>query len=385
MIGMDLVKISRVEAIYGRHGERFLKKLFTQRELEFLARRNFPPRTMAGLFAAKEAMAKALGLGISGAGLKNLEIRHRGAVPWGHYRGRIFALSITHEGDYAAASALLLEAGPSREAPFSVDESMRGLLPKLKEDDHKGSRGRGAIIGGSRGMLGSVTLASRAVLRVGAGYSYVQVPEELVWAMELKVTEVIVRGHGEDSGAMDALGLGPGLGRGAEAGELVAKVLKSTRPVVVDADGLYHLGTPMKGDLGPGPRILTPHVGEMSRLTGHSPGEIEGNREAVAGALAQKTGAVVVLKGPGTVVAHGDQIHINATGNPGMATAGSGDVLTGILTGLVAQGMTTYDAARLGVYLHGLAGDLAARALSKHSLTASDILSHISPALNLLE
>jgi NAD(P)H-hydrate epimerase len=181
--------------------------------------------------------------------------------------------------------------------------------------------------------------------------------------------------------------LGPGFGRGSALTSLVARLYRDiNKPMVVDADGLFALAESPEALKQPdGVRVLTPHPGEFARLTGEKPEG--GQRIESAAALARKGPArqtIVVLKGHETVVTDGEQYSINYTGNPGMATGGTGDVLTGIIAGLLCQGLSAFDAARLGVYLHGSAGDLAAEHVGEVSLIASDVIDYLPMALQAL-
>jgi NAD(P)H-hydrate epimerase len=177
--------------------------------------------------------------------------------------------------------------------------------------------------------------------------------------------------------------LGPGLGQSPAVIELVIALYRDTAiPMVIDADGLNALSTHRDSlpDHG-GPRVLTPHPGEFARLVGkQDPPQTSEDRVVAATELAAQASAVIVLKGNGTVVADGSHLAVNTTGNPGMSTGGTGDVLTGVIAGLLAQGLEPFDAAQLGVYVHGLAGDLAADALGQVSIIASDLIRYLPEA-----
>lgn len=276
---------------------------------------------------------------------------------------------------------------------------MAGLIPVHLPDDHKGSRGRVAIVAGSAGMAGAATLASRAALRGGAGMVMLGTPESLVDALAARHTEVMLRGLPETAGGSlslaaepdiesllawaDVLAIGPGLTRHEETTSLVRRVVaNSERPVVIDADGVNAFSD-HAGDLsGARPEvIMTPHAFELSRLTDMAVEEIEADRVAAARRTAGSLQVTLVLKGAGSLVASPcGKVSVNPTGNPGMATAGSGDVLTGVIAALLGQGLCAWDAARLGVYLHGLAGDLGAEAVGTHSLVAGDLIDHLPGA-----
>lgn len=277
---------------------------------------------------------------------------------------------------------------------------MKGLLVKRKKTSHKGSYGRIGIIAGSRGMTGAAYLTSQAALRTGTGLVFNIIPRSLETIMSIKLSEVIIRsvkdkGRGyfvkdsikeviEEIEDKDALALGPGLGLDKDRIGLVRElVLKSTSPLVVDADGLNCLARDIEMLRGSkAPIIITPHPGEMARLLKKSTREIEGRREYYARYISDKYRIYTVLKGYKTIVASPDgKIYVNKAGNPGMATAGSGDVLTGIITSLLGQGLDSFNGARLGVYLHGLAGDLARDNLGEYGMIASDIVEAIPYAI----
>ncbi|MFR9297307.1 MAG: NAD(P)H-hydrate dehydratase, partial [Aedoeadaptatus pacaensis] len=291
-----------------------------------------------------------------------------------------FRLSVSHEKDYAVAIARLEDP-----RAFPLSKEVANLLPVIQQTDHKGSRGRAALVGGSEGMYGSVDLSSSAALRAGCGLSYAFVPDEIFKDFSLRMREVIVKKQSDISEltAMDAIGLGPGMGRGDEARDVFLHVYGLTTPMVVDADGLYHLAQekPTAG----GEKIYTPHEGEMARLLDRDISWVRDHRDEAVDEFLACYGGVVVLKGHESIVASKDQRAINETGNAGMATAGSGDVLTGIITACLAQGMNCFQAARLGVYIHGLAGDLGALHKSERGLIASDLITYLPEAFLRLE
>ncbi|MEX1095166.1 MAG: NAD(P)H-hydrate dehydratase [Planctomycetales bacterium] len=264
-------------------------------------------------------------------------------------------------------------------------------LPARPADAHKGTFGRVLVIGGSRGMSGAAALAGMGALRGGAGLVFLAVPSELVPIVAaIEPSWLTVPLPEDDHGRISteaqlelndliprytAIAMGPGWGQSDDLRNL-ARWLYSTieQPLVVDADGLNLLAK-MTGILAdhPGPRILTPHPVEFARLSGKDASEVRSRREELAVEFARAHGVVLVLKGRGTIVTDGDRVAVNETGNAGMATGGTGDVLTGLIAALLAQGMEPFDAARLGAHLHGLAGDLAAEELSQPGLIASDV------------
>ena len=248
-------------------------------------------------------------------------------------------------------------------------------------------------------MAGAPCLCGQAALRSGAGLVTVAVPESLYPIVAVKLTNCMtlplperdggidIAGHAqarEEIGRADVVALGPGLGRSAAAAESARQLADELRcAMVIDADGLNAFA---EGDgLSPtpsGPRVLTPHPGEMARLMGikHA-ADVQKDREEIASGAAVRFGAVVVLKGHATVVTDGKRLYVNTTGNPGMATGGTGDVLTGVVAGLLAQGLPPFAAAQLGAFIHGLAGGVARRRLGEMSLVATDLLDALPEAV----
>ena len=284
---------------------------------------------------------------------------------------------------------------------MKLDDLTNTPLPTLRPreaENHKGDFGRALLVGGSRGMSGAISLSGQAALRSGAGLVTLAVPNsvlDVVASMEPSyMTTALVDDDDHIAQAATetviglaqkatAVALGPGLGRRPSLIDVVIDLYREIdKPMVVDADALFALAERKTSLAKPGgPRILTPHPGEFARLSGSLP---EGTQRITASAeLARQDGegtTVVVLKGHNTVVTDGKRFSINQTGNPGMATGGSGDVLTGIITALLCQGLAPFDAARLGVHVHGLAGDLAADELGQVSMIASDLIHYLPKA-----
>ncbi|MDD2372147.1 MAG: NAD(P)H-hydrate dehydratase [Syntrophomonadaceae bacterium] len=275
-----------------------------------------------------------------------------------------------------------------------ISETMvSALLKPRSANSHKGTYGHALMLGGSPGMVGAIMMASLAALRTGAGLVTAAVPESLTVVVDSSLMEIMtapLAETGQSAIALEALpaienllgtvsvcAIGPGLSRYPEAGAIVRYILeRSGVPLVIDADGLNAL----ENDVAilkdrQVPIVLTPHPGEMARLTGKSIEEVQSQRLEITQTYAQKWGVTLVLKGNKTILANpSGEVYININGNPGMATAGSGDVLTGIITGLIAQGLKPQDAAFAGVYLHGLAGDLAAEIKGERGLIAGDLI-----------
>jgi NAD(P)H-hydrate epimerase len=284
-------------------------------------------------------------------------------------------------------------------------EAVGSLLPQRSPEAHKGSFGHLLAVAGSRGKAGAAVLLARAALRSGVGLVTVATarsvrPEVACQQAELMTEPLPETRQGAISRAApgaigrllqgrDALAIGPGLGAAAETSAAVRELLRRPAlPAVLDADGLNAYAgdrarKPSLPKAGRHPLVLTPHPGEASRLLRTSTAEVQEDRLASGRKLAAATGAVVVLKGHRTVVAHPDgRAAINSTGNPGMATAGTGDVLTGIIGAFLARKLTAWDAARLAVFVHGDAGDRAARAVGEEALTAGDVLNFLPEALS---
>lgn len=278
-------------------------------------------------------------------------------------------------------------------------EAVASLPARRNVAAHKGNFGHLVVIGGSTGKGGAAALAALAGLRVGTGLVTIAAAEgvqraieiEPLEAMSLPLAETKAGAIAESAGETlipflrdkDAVVIGPGMGTQPETIKFFAKILGAIScPLVVDADGLNLLAmnkTILKERKGP--VILTPHPGEMSRLMGISTSEVQARRLESAREFAQETGCFVVLKGTGTIIATSEgKAYINTTGNPGMATAGTGDILAGMIGGFLAQGHSPQNAAALGVFLHGLAGDLAAEEKGEASLIAGDLLGTLPTA-----
>ena len=276
-------------------------------------------------------------------------------------------------------------------------------LPRLKEravDSHKGTFGTVLALAGGRGSAGAAALVGGAALRSGAGLVRVACPEEVqttVASFEPSYMTWPVAHDPEGLVTFEAakktlerflphssvLAMGPGLGQSADLRELVRWVVEAVEvPTVLDADALNNLAgqTETLGKLKR-PVVITPHPGEFSRLTGRDTQEIQGDREAHAVGFAESaTHLILVLKGAETIVTDGKRLYKNTTGNAGMATGGSGDVLTGVIAALIAQEMDPFDAACLGVYAHGLAGDIARDNNGMVGMISGDIVDSLADA-----
>ena len=275
-------------------------------------------------------------------------------------------------------------------------------LPVLAEraaDSHKGLYGRVLVVAGSVGMGGAAALSGSAALRAGAGlvtvatsksaqpivagfepaYMTIPLPEDEAGQISDAALDVLI----EAVGKSDVVVFGPGLGK-SRALELIVRVLiqRAGLRLIIDGDGLNNLCRIKNWpEISRAAIVLTPHPGEFARLwKGLFREPLPADRQQQAQKLAERTGAIIVLKGTSTIVTDAEKVYINSTGNPGMATAGAGDVLAGVIAGLVGQSLSLFEAAELGVYIHGFAGDLAAKKKGQISLVAGDIVKYLSKA-----
>lgn len=270
------------------------------------------------------------------------------------------------------------------------EDDIRPLIKQRDDFAHKGSMGHALLIAGSYGMSGAAILAARACLRSGVGKLTVNTPKRNYDIMQTSVPEAVLQMDVEetvfsrpvDTDPYNAMGIGPGLGTGENTAiALIAQIRRNTCPMVLDADAINILGAHRAWmQQMPEGIILTPHPKEFDRLTGYASG-CDYERLSKACELAEHLQAYIILKGHYSALClPNGNVEFNSTGNSGMATAGSGDVLTGIITALLARGYDKADACRLGMYLHGLSGDLAAKELGKESLIASDIIDYLPKA-----
>ncbi len=287
------------------------------------------------------------------------------------------------------------------------------LLKTRSDNSHKGNFGRVLVVGGSRGMIGAPSLAANAALRSGAGLVTMALPECIqltVGSLAPCATSVPLKDNGvciSSAGVnelvdivvrqklFDVVAVGPGLGEVEAIVDFIFDCLSENIPIVIDADGLNMLAqNDWKGRLI-GRCVITPHPGELARLMHCTSEQIQESRKQYAvdcaismmraerksnNDLSAQGSSVCVLKGHKTIVTDGERIYVNETGNPGMATGGSGDVLTGIISALIGQGYSCFDASVIGVYVHGLAGDVSADKLGQISLTASDLIDFLPEA-----
>ena len=282
---------------------------------------------------------------------------------------------------------------------YTLDKSVFSLMPERAEDAHKGSFGKVLVFAGSKGMCGAAVMASEATLKSGAGMATLATPKCVADIAASKLTEVMTAALPVDGDTVsktavtilseklkeqDILLMGPGLSGGENVKSIVMQLAtESKKPMIIDADALNAL----KGNINilkkkKAPAVLTPHPVEFSRISGHSIEEIKGNRITLARNFAKEFDVTLVLKGADTLVCCPDgRVFINTISNSGMATAGSGDVLAGIIAGIAAQGADLCDAACLGAYIHTVAGSLASKKKGEYGMTAVDILNEVPFAI----
>ncbi len=314
--------------------------------------------------------------------------------PGKEFCGRLEVIDIGFPPEVIEEEGIALET-------LGADEA-RALLPPRRDDAHKGDFGRLLVLAGSTGYTGAAALASESALRVGTGLVTLGIPESLNAIMEAKLTEVITRplpetengSLGRESlgpvldllSGMDAVVIGPGLSMDEETQKLIRELyVECELPVVLDADGVNaFIGD---SDLLAGrsyPTVLTPHPGELGRLIGKTPGDVNARRIDLCLELAATWNLVLLLKGAPTVVSQREgRCFINTTGSSGLATGGTGDVLSGAVGGFLAQGIDPFAAALCGAYYHGLAGDIAAGRMGKRGMIAGDVMDSLAHALDI--
>jgi len=317
---------------------------------------------------------------------------------------------VVHPGSDHCGRLAVIDIGIDDEALARVEprtvlldaDRVAALVPRREPTAHKGDCGHVLIIAGGRGKTGAAMLAARAAARAGSGLVTAAVAasqQPLVAGGLLEaMTDILADTDGEigfDASGLarvvrdrDVIVCGPGIGTGDGARATVAWLLaQSDKPLVLDADGLNCLAAMLRGSSPPAARasrdlVLTPHPGEMARLSGRSTAEVQRDRLGIARSFAAAHDCVLVLKGAGTVIAAPDgRAAVNSTGNPGMASGGMGDVLAGVIGALIGQGLSAFDAASVGVYLHGLAADMAAADLGTIGLLASDVIEALPRAI----
>jgi len=401
--GIDVLAVDRMARAVRRSGPGFLGRAFTPAEVAYCAGR---PERLAGRWVAKEAVIKCFDRTPICFPRRSIEVlpAETGApvvrLLDGDSGGAAIQVSITHQAGIAIASAWLELPEPD-ERPLPPPPDVR--LPDRPADGHKGTFGTVVVVAGSRGFTGAAHLCSTACLRAGAGLARLLVAEDVYPILAVKSTEVMATPVPADVpgaigvAALDEVSahlraataglLGPGLGRAPATWRLVRELVASIdRPLVLDADALNALAETPERLAGLGPtRVLTPHPGEMARLVGRPTREVQAARREVAARSAAEWGAVVVLKGARTVVAGPDgRLSEDPHEVPALATGGTGDVLSGVIAGLLAQGSDPYTAAVTGVYLHAEAGRRVQARLGTAGLLASELLPEVPLAMRAL-
>lgn len=425
--GIDIIEIDRIRNAINKNN-RFIERIFTENEILYIESKNNSANTIAGLFAAKEAVSKALGSGISGFKWTDIEVYsessgkpsirlYKKAKEQAEKKGisNIY-ISISHSKNDAIAFAIaegsidyLRKTNPCKfdaEGDYSIIEigQVNNIIPERKTDTHKGTYGRVGVTGGSKGMTGAVALALKACLRSGSGLVYSIVPDSLSDIISILVTEsVSIPVKGSEEGyfnknsidnikeaihRLDCLVLGPGMGIDKERIELVKDILLFTdKPIVLDADGINCVSKDKEAlSSRQNVTVITPHPAELARLLDVTVEKIQSDRIKYCRYTATTYNTITVLKGSNTVISSPKgEVYINTTGNPGMSTAGSGDVLSGMIASFIGQKIEPLDAAIAGVFLHGLAGDIGTKEKGEYGLIAGDIVENIPYAIEYLK
>jgi holo-[acyl-carrier-protein] synthase len=418
-VGVDVAAIPRIAEAHQRFGDRFLRKFLSEREIAYCGG---SPERWAGRWAAKEAIGKAMATGIIRPRMRDVEILpsddgrpHVRVAPDTTLSGSTVDVSIAHDGHFAVAVAVIPEPpaiptetpSPLRERQTVTFPPPRGegagaklpegfRLPDRPRDGHKGTFGTVAVLAGSQGFTGAAYLASMGAARSGAGIVRLYVAQSIYPILAEKCNEVIVGplpeifpgvvGHASLTAVLrgftgvDAGIIGPGIGRDTSTRRLIENLIPRVQvPLVLDADAL-NLLSEHRSIL---PRlsreiVLTPHPAEFGRLAGMETADVQKDRRGLASRFAKAWNKVVVLKGAGTVIAAADgRITLNPIATAALASGGTGDVLAGIIAGLMAQKLPPFEAAVTGVHLHSLAGlDLEA-SLGQAGVLASDLLPEI--------
>lgn len=395
--GIDIIEISRIKKAVEKNGK-FLTKVFSENEIEYFEKNGGRFEVLAGFYAAKEAFVKCRKTGIRGTKLSQISIEHQNqGAPFIVFNGITQQMDVSISHDKTHAVAVVCEMNEYNN--LCRDDEMRKLVPQRAEDANKGSCGRIFVVAGSRGMTGAAVLAAMGALRCGSGLVTVGTPESERHIVAGHLVEAMTLGLEDRDGIIscramkkilefahkaDAVVFGPGLGKNGDISEILAELIRSYQGVlVIDADGLNALSKNCDMLKSASCKvIITPHPGEMCRLTKRAVGDIQKNREVVALEFAQKYDITVVLKGKDTVIADSTgEVRINTTGNCGMATGGTGDVLAGVIASFAGQGLCAFDAAVLGAYIHGKAGDIARLQKGVHGMIAGDVVDMIPVAI----
>jgi len=422
-VGVDVAAIPRIAEAQKRFGDRFLQKFLTAREIDYCGG---SAERWAGRWAAKEAIGKAMPTGVPRPHMRDVEILpsedgrpHVRVAPATTLTGREIDVSIAHDGHFAVAVAVIPD-GPSPErlkrshgteaplawadGPALAVEGRVGAsklpdgfrLPDRPRDGHKGTFGTVAVLAGSQGYTGAAYLTSMGAARSGAGIVRLMVAQSIYPILAEKCTEVVVGpipeispgvlGHAAlnavlrgFTGAASGI-VGPGIGRETSTRRLIEDLLpKVTVPLVLDADALNLLSEhrSILPKLSPD-IVLTPHPAEFGRLANMETSAVQKDRRGIASRFAKTWNKVVVLKGAGTVIAAPDgRITLNPIATPALASGGTGDVLAGLIAGLMAQKLPPFEAAVTGVHIHSLAGMDLEASVGQAGVLASDLLPQI--------
>jgi NAD(P)H-hydrate epimerase len=400
---VDVAAIPRIAEAQKRFGNRFLQKFLTAREIDYCGG---SAERWAGRWAAKEAIGKAMPTGVPRPRMRDVEILpsedgrpHVRVAPATTLTGRTVDVSIAHDGHFAVAVAVIPDLYVP---PLLAGEGQGGGLPDGFElparprDGHKGTFGTVVVLAGSQGYTGAAYLTSMGAARSGAGIVRLMVAQSIYPILAEKCTEVVVGpvpeispgvvGHAALSavlrgftGAASGI-VGPGIGRDTSTRRLIEDLLrKVTVPLVLDADALNLLSEhrSILPKLSPD-IVLTPHPAEFGRLANMETSAVQKDRRGIASRFAKTWNKVVVLKGAGTVIAAPDgRITLNPISTPALATGGTGDVLAGLIGGLMAQKLPPFEAAVTGVHIHGVAGTDLEASVGQAGVLASDLLPQI--------
>ncbi len=401
-IGVDAVSVDRIALAVKRSGRGFLNKVYTPAELDYTGDN---AERLAGRWAAKEAVIKCFdGTGICFPRRRIEVLPGPNGAPrvrlLGDDRGARVEVSITHHGGLAVATSHL-EMPDTADSLLPAPESV--VLPERPKDAHKGTFGTVVVLAGSLGFTGAAYLAATGAARTGAGLVSLLVADRIYPILAAKCTEVMATpvpevapgavGHAaydsilRQMSTAEAAVVGPGLGHDSSTWRLILDLaLHAECPLVLDADALNALAgsARKKTRLGKN-RVLTPHPGEMGRLLGKTAEAVNADRPGAARKAAREWGAIVVLKGAHTLVAHPDgRLSEDPHEVPALATGGTGDVLSGVIAALIAQGSDPYTAAVTGVYLHAAAGRRISQRIGDAGLLASDLLPEIPLVMHTL-
>jgi NAD(P)H-hydrate epimerase len=393
-VGVDVAAIPRIAEAQKRFGDRFLHRFLSDREIDYCGG---SAERWAGRWAAKEAIGKAMPTGVPRPRMRDVEILpsddgrpHVRVAPDTTLTGREIDVSIAHDGHFAVAVAVIPEA-ETIQAPGALPDGFR--LPARPRDGHKGTFGTVVVLAGSQGFTGAAYLASMGAARSGAGIVRLLVAQSIYPILAEKCTEVVVGpvpeispgvvGHASLSGILrgfagaDAGVVGPGLGRDASTRRLIEDLVpRVAAPLVLDADALNLLSEHRTILPRLSPQIvLTPHPAEFGRLAGLETSAVQQDRRGIASRFAKVWNKVVVLKGAGTVIAAPDgRVTLNPIATPALASGGTGDVLAGLIAGLMGQKLPPFEAAVTGVHLHSVAGMDLEASLGQAGVLASDLL-----------